>query len=302
MKKITALLLIAAICLSLAACTSETDKALAEARSLMEAGDLEGAEQVIAGDENYQQLSGLMEQIRMKKAGLLIGKWVSLDGDSRYEFKEDGTVTAVQGSGSPETLSFRIQGEAMELGGKQRAISRENDIPYIGALGEPDTLVREENYEQVVQSVEITMDNWQDYFDLVENVEVHHRNDLGEVDRVWFAHALVLKDAYADRYIAGDAAFEITALHEFYYLCKLNPDTMKSELTKLRTVNDRSECPKTFQLVDWRKLGDAAPDSEVHKTVSGIYEAGVVQPAGGLELLVRPYVTAAQGSILLTAE
>ena len=70
--------------------------------------------------------------------------------------------------------------------------------------------------EKAKTTVQITMDNWQDYFEILPYKYLQY-NDFGDVTWQSIGHALYLKDEYKDRLVNGiaDISFKVGATIEY---------------------------------------------------------------------------------------
>lgn len=77
-------------------------------------------------------------------------------------------------------------------------------------------LVSEADYEQFVPDViEITMENYEEYFELRESIELY-ANEFDEVEAYYIGYGLFLKDEYVSRLAnLQDVSFELEADQEF---------------------------------------------------------------------------------------
>lgn len=64
-------------------------------------------------------------------------------------------------------------------------------------------------------AIEITADNWDQYFELLEGQEIH-RNAFGELESVYFPVVIALKPEYQERFVneGTDAAFKLSCTTE----------------------------------------------------------------------------------------
>ena len=94
--------------------------------------------------------------------------------------------------------------------------------------------------EPEVYSVEITNDNWQDYFEIVQK-KMTNTNDFGETTDVYLSHYLVLKDSYKIHDMGGEnkttrIATEYNCVAEWRYV---EIDLAAAEITVGDLVPDR---------------------------------------------------------------
>ena len=73
-------------------------------------------------------------------------------------------------------------------------------------------------------TVEITMDNWQEYFEITDFVSVW-KNDFDEVESTKYGYCLSLKSEYADKVVDADVAFEYYFSEPCYVDIEYNIDT-----------------------------------------------------------------------------
>ena len=65
-------------------------------------------------------------------------------------------------------------------------------------------------FEQEVEIVELTMDNWQDYYEYHMNIR-EERDEFGDLDMIWYQYRLVPKEEYEGRIVVCDGvAFKYT--------------------------------------------------------------------------------------------
>lgn len=60
--------------------------------------------------------------------------------------------------------------------------------------------------EQKTETIEITLENWQDYFE-VKLAPTVYKNDFDEIDRCFAHHYVYLKSEYRDKLVEADVAF-----------------------------------------------------------------------------------------------
>ncbi len=86
------------------------------------------------------------------------------------------------------------------------------------------TMVSEEDYKKKINAIEITMDNWQDYFEIKPYIDVR-RNDFDEIDDIKFGTKMVLKEEYADKFAGADGAVEVLKKDSYYCNVEYNAAT-----------------------------------------------------------------------------
>lgn len=202
MKKLIALTLILMLCLGMTACgASEDEKAFEEANALLEAGDYEGALEKFYSIGLYNQTAEkiyqIEEHLRAEKVSFLTGTWKDLNSDLTLTFSEKGKFTVTYPDG---TVS---DGEAWYDDNDQLYLFEAVEIREIDGVthmtDEYNDWVSEADYEVIgPKTVEITMDNWDEYFEIRET-DMQYRNDFGEIDWKGFGFGVFMKDDVASR-------------------------------------------------------------------------------------------------------
>lgn len=202
MKRLIALALILVLCLGMTACgASEDEKAFEEANALLESGDYEGALEKFYSIGLYNQTAEkiyqIEEQLRTEKVAFLTGTWKDLQNDMTLTFGEKGKFTVTNPDG---TVS---DGEAWYDANDQLYLFEAVEIREIDGVthmtGEYNDWVSEADYEVIgPRTVEITLDNWADYFEIRETDDLY-RNAFGEIEWKGFGFGVFLKDDVASR-------------------------------------------------------------------------------------------------------
>ena len=224
MKKIISLLLVLALCLSLAACSGGgVDSAIEEADKLLANGDYAGALAVLDEADAYSQLAEKANSIRLsqiqKDSFSILGTWKDTDGYYTITFNDDFTGTWINGE-SQMSMDYEITADGkiyITYPSNMKLIPTQADgINQLVNESGGTVLVSEADYEQFVPDViEITMDNYLEYFELRETIELY-TNEFGEVENFYFGHGLFLKEEYIGRLASlQNVSFELEADQEF---------------------------------------------------------------------------------------
>lgn len=238
MKRVVALFLIAALCLALAACGKESkyadlERMLDEGRyseALAYILALQGGSGLIAVPEGGSSAGTAAPKIDDESQAIidsLMGDWIYTgteeDAPKAFTFRKDGTCTvdgqemtweygsdgSFMGSGirivylqlkEGESETYEISASLSDKG--VTVFDCQNDNEYFSYYICPD------RYE----TVELTLDNWQEYFEWTE--EFFHGTDaFGDISSRGTYYRFVLKQAYLDRlsdYAGNTGAVEIT--------------------------------------------------------------------------------------------
>ena len=113
-----------------------------------------------------------------------------------------------------------------------------------------------ENSEPQYETVEITLDNWQEYFELKMSV-CEMKNAFGELVNLFPQMRLVLKENLAGIAADMDIVFEYTCTDG--YRCKFTYNTDTGELTEGEKTDDKVTDPwGTIREMDERYIEDGA--------------------------------------------
>ena len=244
MKKVIAVLLVLAMMLSLGGCALlETPKALAEARELIDNEEYDEAIDLLTSLEIYDQISDLLEEAMegqqeqeqarlMEESEFLLGTWRCIDQNGMtITFMEDGTCQ-VETEYDVFSGPFGVEEEnristpidTFQVTEYEGAIclAAENYNYYVMDDQASIRFLREEDYEVLgPQTVEITMDNWEDYFEL-RFMPFFYRDDFGDVEYAGFGYIVYLREEYVDKlyhdHSAMDVAFKLECDSGYRYV------------------------------------------------------------------------------------
>ena len=308
-KRLLSLILAMALCLAMSACSSAEEKeaaalklaenaAFAEAEALLAAGDYEGAIAAFSAIGRYQEISDKIaeaEKLRNESnMGFLFGVWKEIkdvSNDSALTLQEDGTFLLTSGT-EKYTGTYTYENNTV-------TISQPMVLSFV--LGEKDGIthlvcdmlgdfVPEANYDDLcAKEIEITVDNWQDYFEMkeVNNIQV---NQFGEVSSVRPSIGIFLKEEYYSRlpenYYNVDISFELTYDEEVYQLLGGMPDNFEWDFIGLYELvpaesrwrdNSETGCTDICTVNDRRHDTNISEQSPFFNTVSaqwGIIRSG----------------------------
>ena len=230
MKKFICLTLILLLVVSLSACGASKEEQLSKELGISqeELSELQQELKKEQGSTEAPQESDLLQKVKP-----YVGKWVSLDRSTTIELFPDGAYLYQ----SPED-DYSMDGyiNAMDdtftfMGGME--VRQLNGVDCISswkfnALGAK--YVREEEYDQVVEIVNLTPDNVLDYFEqrIVRQADL---DDFGEVTGMSFETGYFLKDEYADRLGLGSGTLRIFYREHEYQLS--NPKSADFQVPEL---------------------------------------------------------------------
>lgn len=238
--KILCLLLAAMLCVSMAGCTIwdareetifEEEEAFEAANALLEAGEYEEAIAAFKAIGRYQEISGKIaeaqELMDEENAGFLFGAWIDLNSGNVIEFKAGGNATIT--NKDVVALTYEYADDVVTITSPEiftLDVTLEEDILHL--IGSDFDLVREADYAAMAPiAVEITMDNWQEYFELREVNDIWE-NEFGEVSYEAPHLAIFLKEEYYSRLpeydVCQDLVFELIYDECLYQLLNCNPD------------------------------------------------------------------------------
>lgn len=259
MKKLFALILALSLVLSLAGCASDSEKAVKEAQTLLDAGDLDGAiaalnqvpeyvtltdaliqavfqkADVLAQAGSYDEALALLaslggyqqvadkiadveDQRQQADVGFLLGTWKNIPSALELTFEADGTC-AFAAYGEQLSLTYShsdgIVNIPSPLSFSLEVTEKDGVTHLIGNSGPPALdLVPEANYEALApETVEITMDNWDTYFELRETYE-EYLGEFGEFSYRMPTYGIFLKDEYCELLTDDGAAVDFEVCYD----------------------------------------------------------------------------------------
>lgn len=306
-KRFLTLILALVMCLAMTSCASEEDKAFEAADALLAAGDYEGAIAAFSSIGRYAEISEKIyeaEMLRIEAERLagaanaepLYGNWINTKGDIvgtdiTLAINPDGNCTLVWGetvTDSPYRCSdnlFTIDMMVIDLKievieGVTHLIYDEYNMDFVSEADYPAF---------APQDIEITLDNWQDYFEMkeVNSIQV---NAFGEVSNVQPAIGIFLKEEHYDRLLENywdmEISFELLydetpykvlncTAEEFDYNFTGNYE--KEPATAPSWWEMQTGCTAIGQVFDNRNADWIAEQSPFHNTFAaeiGIYGGG----------------------------
>lgn len=215
MKKLFALLLVAVMCFSLAACGGNEPQT-----------DNSGSQQEQSSNKNDKE-------INIKKVDV-VGTWVNTSSNDHgfvMTINEDGTGTIILGE-QELTITWEKTDEEIicNTGSKELTfkIRANNGVVEISYKDGYYVVVSEQDYENTIECVELTLENWQQYFEIKHYAEPQ-TNDFDEIFGLMISSTLVLKDEYANAYAGSDGAVEASFGDKYY--CPIEYNSATKELT-----------------------------------------------------------------------
>ena len=249
-KRFLSLILALVLCLAMTACASEEDKAFEAADALLAAGDYEGAIAAFSAIGRYQEISEKIyeaEMLRMEaerlsgiaNAEAFFGNWINIS-----PYYTEATVTLVLHADGIGTMSWGEDSYDSNFSYKDNTISLDNPIMElkINEINGITHLISEEyNMDFVSEAdsaaftpvdIEITLDNWQEYFEMKE-VNSITVNDFGEVSYVQPSIGIFLKDEHYSRLLENywdlEISFELSYDETAFKVLNCVPDDYKYE-------------------------------------------------------------------------
>ncbi len=246
MKKIFALILAVVMCCSLAACGGDDTQ-----------NNGENVQQEQTDNKNDKE-------INIKKVNV-VGAWMNVASTShgmKMVLSEDGKgyVTLVEENEDltweridDDTLSVTANGKELlfEIGASDGIV----ELIWKGTFSRY-TMVSEADYNNMIEAVEITAENWQEYFEVKPYAEPR-KDDFGDVTDVTIGAALVLKDKYADSFKAADGAVEAKMSGQYHCPITYNVATGELELGAAYTADELAQknlYPSTEEYISTEKL------------------------------------------------
>lgn len=226
--RIVCLVLAMALLFSLAGCAPADQRAFQRACALMDAGEYEAAIEAFSAIGMYQDIAEKIEEaqdlLEEENTRFLYGTWVNLHTGTLFTFSKDGKGTLFAADGETaftytcdgKTVAFTAPAELLLKAEKEDGILHLKDQEGLCDL------VSRKDYEKMgPETVEITPDNWETYFEGRQAQDVGLDSD-GYVNHREVGYGIFLKEEYLDRLDSGsyDGAvwFEITYEYTPYLL------------------------------------------------------------------------------------
>lgn len=165
----------------------------------------------------------------------LWGKWMNLgEGPESYEFSPEGTVSITE-DGETRAAPYRYGGETVTVCDSYDLIlrvTREDGVTHLRRDALELNLVSEADYPDFIpHEVAITMDNWEEYFEVRFVTHVYAVGD--EIRYRAFGWGFTLKEEYLDKLPVEQGAVDVDVTIQFdtcYYEVK-NPYSHEYEIT-----------------------------------------------------------------------
>ena len=321
MKRIFALLLTLAMAVSLMACGSGDKKAIEEAQALIDSGDYESAIELLTSIEQYQQITGMLDeavqlmqeqerQEQLAGADFLCGTWVCIDDmTTTLTYREDGTCSFADQydtwdsnfaydngvvTGILDTFTLGEYQGVPCLSGETfgRNLSEGEFFAY--------RFVKEEDYEALgPKTVEITMENWEEYFELRE-IRLTYLNDFDEIDSIGFGYGIYLKEEYVEKLYTGYEAVSVAFKMEYdwRYRRVTNPTQDDYVIGGVAWTADHKI--STSQVFDYRYSEYIGVEQPEYNAVCATFgSAGPIQDNDIFPSLENGVVIDVQGALIL---
>ena len=209
MKRIIILLLVLSMSLTLVACSGDgIDTVIEEADKLLAEGDYVAALDTLNAADEYSKLIAKINATRLSQLqaekGNILGTWINTEGTTMVTFRDDftGTITNLDNN-IEQTLDYEVTNDGriyvtypynMKL-----SIAQEDNIVKLVNETATTTFVTEADYVLFApEIIELTLDNWQDYFELREAIDLYS-NEFGELQHFSIGYGLFLKDEFIPR-------------------------------------------------------------------------------------------------------
>lgn len=240
----------------------------------------------------------------------LWGSWMNLgEGPQCYAFRADGNVTITE-DGQTRTVPFRYGGGTVTVFDSIELILRvtqEEGVTHLRRDALELDLVSEADYPDFVpHEVTITMDNWDEYFELRFVTHVFISYDI--IYHRAFGWGFALKQEYLDKLPIEDGAVDVDVTIQYdaaVYEVK-NPYTFEYEITD----NHRPYTPVETGVKDVASVRDRRGPTYAPSPYSDLYGQVMAYLAGdaGFETFPRTFwyripsnaeVVAVEGTLLL---
>lgn len=321
MKRVFTLLLALVMAVSLLACGSGDKKAIEEAQALIDSGNYESAIELLTSIEQYQQITEMLDealqmmqeqerQEQLAEAEFLFGTWICLDDmSSTLIFREDGTCSFADQydtwdsnfaydngvvTGILDTFTVGEYQGVPCLSGETfgRNLSESGFFAY--------RFIKEEDYEALgPKTVEITMENWEEYFELRE-IRLTYLNDFGEIDYVGFGYGIYLKEEYVEKLYTGYEAVSVAFKMEYDWCNRRVTNPAQDDYVMgnvVWTPEHESSTSQVYDHRDYEHIGVGQPEYNAVCATFG-YTSGI-QGNDIFPCLENGVVIDVQGALIL---
>jgi hypothetical protein len=222
-KRFLTVVILVLFCLT--GCASAEERAFEEAGALMEDGDYEAAIEAFSEIGMYRKISRKIGEaqalLEEENTEFLYGEWADMHTGTVYIFSEGGRGSLSTEAGD-YTFLYTSDGKTVEITVPMELwlmVDKEDGIPHLKDADGNFDLVPKNHYEsQFSMEVEITMDNWQEYFVARRAQDVGVDED-GYVNHRETGYSFFLKEEYRSRLdLSCDASvcFEIVFTYTPY--------------------------------------------------------------------------------------
>lgn len=294
-KRFLSLFLALVLCLGMTACGSADDKAFEEADALLAAGDYDGAIAAFSAIGRYQEISAKIAEAEKLRndanAGFLFGKWKNLGVDASLTLNQDGSGVLADGAGV-YSITYSYENNVVSLTQPlviTLVVETHNGVTHLICDGYNMDFIPEADYATAGPAhIELTMDNWQEYFELREVNDIG-LNPFGEVSHVTPTAGIFLKEEYYSRllknYSAVEISFELTYNNAEYQVLNVQPGEFKHELAGQYERKLISESPEMYSAIvnieDHRQYSSFVEQSPYYNTLSGRHFAHLGSSSDG---------------------
>ena len=239
MKKKSILLITLIIVMLLTACESKQEKELNTVQELINEGKYELAKEALLKSEIYRDIQSKMEEIKSNTIETLSGEWVSLNSEKILEFSDDRTVDFYTNGELHHSEKYIMNGGVINIGSTNYIYEEKEGIAYL-SYDDGDKLkpIFMECDNEFIEEIDITLDNWDNYFEEVHGLHYPVKDDFGDYERVYFGAGIALKEELVDRFIQTSASFKCDV--DNYYCDYEISDDAKSYSLKEATFSYES--------------------------------------------------------------
>lgn len=288
MKKLITLLLTATICLSLCACgKSEAVKNVETLITAIGEVTLDSEAAIIAAEEayaaltaeekeqvgNHSLLTDAREELRRQE---YYGEWTTIP---------NGNVLTLDANGYDHTWTLTDNGISLTDQVDLVKVDHGDYIQLVGEYenGERIALIRTEHL--TTRDIEITIDNWQDYFYIEETVE-RYFDEFGEEKGYVIHYDFRVNPEYAN-YLAtfndNELLVEYRTEHSGIYV-NIDPETLEYTLGETEwqggnpiIITQNLSCFDLFIFNNWEKYGYSPEDTGYERTVCTLWKTIVIE-------------------------
>ena len=221
--RILSLILTLGLCLGLGGCAPADERAFERACALLEDGEYEAAIEALEAIGLYQQIDEKIEEAHAKlaeeKAEFLRGEWVDVYSGAVFTFSRGGKGSSTLYEYAQD-FTYTTDGQTVEIRGETLVVlnvTKEDGVFRLRDDLDSVHLITSEYYDSLLpQTIEITMENWEDYFYHKPAQDVG-ADENGVINHREMGYGIFLKEEFIPRINYEAGGYDLCFYVEYVY-------------------------------------------------------------------------------------